>query len=156
MTCARVMRGISSMAKAATLASASAFTASVWPYGSMMATTRAPGLRPFSSPSAGRRTLRTTSASLAASSARPAIVAPAASNSPSGMPAFRPAPACTATSAPKALYFFTVSGVAATRVSFPSVSERTAIRIEGLWFKLAASGGGVRPIVSRKGPPCLA
>ena len=31
MTWARVMRGISSMAKAATLASAMAFTASVWP-----------------------------------------------------------------------------------------------------------------------------
>jgi hypothetical protein len=28
------------------------------------------------------------------------------------------------------LYFFTVSGVAATRVSALSVSERTAIRIE--------------------------
>src|SRR5437763_15906802 len=45
------------------------------------------------------------------------------------MPDFMPAPACTATSAPRPTYFFTVSGVAATRVSLESGSVGTAIRI---------------------------
>src|SRR5690349_2001297 len=95
----------------------------------MMAITRAPGLTPVNSPSPGRRTLRMRSASRRASSALGATAAPAASNSASVMPAWRPAPDWTTTSAPRALYFLTVSGVAETRVSALSVSERTAIRI---------------------------
>src|SRR5947209_18478514 len=46
------------------------------------------------------------------------------------MPDLMPAPACTATSAPSPRYFFTVSGVAATRVSLGSGSVGTAIRIK--------------------------
>src|SRR5205085_6731772 len=124
-----VMRGISSMAKAETPAVASPCRAASLPYGSMMATTTAPGFAPESSPSPGRRTLRITSAARSASSRLAATVAPAASNSASGMPAPAPAPACTTTSAPRPLYLRTVSGVAATRVSTGSVSDRTAIRI---------------------------
>src|SRR3712207_1482308 len=104
-----------------------------------MATTRAPRLTPFSSPSAGRRTFSTTSASRSASSRLPAMAAPAASYSPSGKPERAPAPACTTTSAPRPLYFLTTSGVAATRVSTPSVSVRTAIRIRPPWFAAAIS-----------------
>src|SRR5947209_1732346 len=59
------------------------------------------------------------------------------------MPDFMPAPAFTATSAPSPIYFFTVSGVAATRVSLGSGSVGTAIRI-----KVSASVG--KP--QRQGP----
>src|SRR5882757_5393046 len=45
------------------------------------------------------------------------------------MPEPMPAPRVTATSAPSALNFLTVSGVAATRGSPASVSRATAIRI---------------------------
>src|SRR4051812_1710997 len=130
MTWARVMRGISSMAKAETPALASACSASVWPYGSMMAMAMAPRRREPISPGPGRRTVSTTSASRAASWGPCAIVAPAASNSRSGTPARVPAPAWTTTSAPSALYFLTVSGVAATRLSTGSVSDKTAIRMK--------------------------
>src|SRR5919107_4573399 len=56
-------------------------------------------------------------------------------------PGLAPAPAWTTTSAPRTLYFLTVSGVAETRVSAPSVSERTAIRIlaplrSGQWLEI--------------------
>src|SRR5581483_297552 len=50
------------------------------------------------------------------------ILVPAASKSLSRMPAFTPAPFSTATSAPKPARRFTVSGVAATRVSPESAS----------------------------------
>jgi len=63
--------------------------------------------------------------------AREAIVAPAASNSASAIDAASPAPFSTATAAPRAANFFTVSGMAATRVS-GAPSCRTAI------FKRAA------------------
>ena len=91
----------------------------------------APRLNSDSSSAAGRRTLRTRSASRAASEALPAISAPAASYSASRIPAFRPAPACTVMSAPSVLNFFTVSGTAATRGSAESVSDSTAMRMRG-------------------------
>src|SRR5581483_6246638 len=46
------------------------------------------------------------------------------------MPALRPAPGSTATSAPSPIIFLTVSGVAATRGSPESVSAATAIFME--------------------------
>src|SRR6185503_20566755 len=49
--------------------------------------------------------------------------------SASAIPEAMPAPRATATSAPRALNFLTVSGVAATRGSLASVSRATAIRI---------------------------
>src|SRR5688572_17360692 len=71
------------------------------------------------------------SASLPAAAAVLAIVAPAASNSASVMREPAPAPDCTATSAPRPMSFFTVSGEAATRVSSLSASAGTAIFIMG-------------------------
>src|SRR5271169_2281057 len=68
----------------------------------------------------------TMSASLTASAL---TVAPAAENSESGKPDLMPAPGSTDTSAPSALYFFTVSGEAATRGSDGSISLATAIFI---------------------------
>ena len=56
--------------------------------------------------------------------------APAASKSASAIEALSPAPFSTATSAPSAMNFFTVSGIAAQRVS-PAASFRTAIFIGG-------------------------
>src|SRR5262245_15004584 len=56
-------------------------------------------------------------------------IAPAAPNSASGMPDFVPASGSTAISAPSAFIFLTVSGVAATRLSFASISRVTAMRI---------------------------
>src|ERR1700704_4858341 len=67
------------------------------------------------------------SASLSASAL---TVAPAAVNSESGNPDLIPAPGSTATSAPNALNFFTVSGEAATRGSDGSISLATAIFIK--------------------------
>src|SRR4051812_24971531 len=61
-------------------------------------------------------------------SARFASVAPAASNSASGIEAASPAPFSTAISAPSAASFLTVSGMAAQRCS-PSASFNTAIFI---------------------------
>src|ERR1700759_2673767 len=66
----------------------------------------------------------TMSASLTASAL---TVAPAAVNSESGSPDLMPAPGSTAISTPSALYFFTVSGEAATRGSDGSISLATAI-----------------------------
>src|SRR5476649_338766 len=66
----------------------------------------------------------TMSASLSASAL---TVAPAAVNSESGSPDLTPAPGSTAISTPNALYFFTVSGEAATRGSDGSISLATAI-----------------------------
>src|SRR5205823_10171319 len=54
------------------------------------------------------------------------VLAPAVSNSASDSEAPSPAPVSTATSAPSATNFFTVSGIAAQRVS-PAASFRTAI-----------------------------
>src|SRR3954464_12806670 len=62
-------------------------------------------------------------------SARLPRVAPAASNSASDKDAPSPAPRSTATSAPSATNFFTVSGIAAQRVSPSAVSLSTAIFI---------------------------
>src|SRR5438046_10119660 len=59
-------------------------------------------------------------------SARLPSTAPAASKSPSPTDAPLPAPRSTATSAPSAIYFFTISGIAAQRVS-AAPSFRTAI-----------------------------
>src|ERR1700759_5100028 len=69
----------------------------------------------------------TMSASLTASAL---TVAPTAVNSESGSPYLRPAPGSTAISTPSALYFFTVSGDAATRGSAGSISLATAIFIK--------------------------
>src|SRR6266849_5035225 len=66
----------------------------------------------------------TMSASLSASAL---TVAPAAVNSESGRPDLIPAPGSTAISTPNVLYFFTVSGEAATRGSDGSISLATAI-----------------------------
>src|SRR5581483_6337419 len=89
----------------------------------MMAMTSAPFLYQASSATPGRRTFSTTSASLTASFS---TIAPAALYSESGMPDFTPAPGSTATSAPSALSFLTVSGVAATRSSSGSSSAAMA------------------------------
>src|SRR5438270_5516103 len=63
------------------------------------------------------------------------------------MPDFTPAPAWTATSAPNPIYFFTVSGVAATRVSLGSGSVGTAIRIK---VSAKRRETGVRPRARRR------
>src|SRR5262245_52322956 len=62
-------------------------------------------------------------------SASALTVAPTAVNSESGRPDLIPAPGSTATSAPSALNFLTVSGDAATRGSDGSISLATAIFI---------------------------
>src|ERR1041384_7340303 len=90
----------------------------------MIAMTSAPRLYCESSEASGRFTLMTMSASFSASAL---TVAPTAVNSESGSPDLTPAPGSTATSAPSALNFFTVSGDAATRGSDGSISLATAI-----------------------------
>src|ERR1700733_13502055 len=90
----------------------------------MMAMTSAPFFSRGSSLAGGRRTRRTMSALFSASDV---TAAPAAVYSASGTPAFTPAPGITATSAPSATSFLTVSGTAATRGSPASVSAATAI-----------------------------
>src|SRR5581483_4365237 len=90
----------------------------------MIAITSAPRLYCDSSEASGRFTLMTMSASFNASAL---TVAPTAVNSESGRPDLRPAPGSTATSAPSALNFLTVSGEAATRGSEGSISLATAI-----------------------------
>ena len=100
MTCARVMRGISSIANADTPASAIVFSAASLPYGSMIAMTSAPRLYCASSLASGRFTLMMMSASFNASAL---TVAPTAVNSESGRPDLMPAPGSIATSAPIAL-----------------------------------------------------
>src|SRR5262249_51994834 len=90
----------------------------------MIATTSAPRLYWESSEASGRFTLMMMSASFSASAL---TVAPTAVNSESGRPDLTPAPGSTATSAPSALIFFTVSGDAATGGSDGSISLATAI-----------------------------
>src|SRR5512138_757988 len=90
----------------------------------MIAMTSAPRLYCESSDASGRFTLMMMSASFSASAL---TVAPTAVNSESGRPDLMPAPGSTATSAPSALNFFTVSGDAATRGSDGSISLATAI-----------------------------
>src|ERR1700741_603036 len=90
----------------------------------MIAITSAPRLYCESSDASGRFTLMMMSASLSASAE---TVAPTAVNSESGSPDLMPAPGSTATSAPSALNFLTVSGDAATRGSDGSISLATAI-----------------------------
>src|SRR5215468_7299341 len=90
----------------------------------MIAMTSAPRLYCDSSEASGRFTLMMMSASFSASAL---TVAPTAVNSESGRPDLMPAPGSTATSAPSALNFLTVSGDAATRGSDGSISLATAI-----------------------------
>src|SRR5829696_1033473 len=77
----------------------------------------------------GARTFSTMFAPSSAALASGAISAPASAKAASGMPADRPAPVSTATKRPRPLYFLTVSGVAATRVSAGRRSFRTASRM---------------------------
>src|SRR5689334_13417932 len=63
-------------------------------------------------------------------SARLPIVAAAAANSASAIAAASPAPVSTATSAPSPANFFTVSGIAAQRVSPAAASFTIAIFME--------------------------
>src|SRR5215510_6907819 len=86
----------------------------------MIATTSAPRLYCESSEGSGRFTLMMMSASFSASAL---TVAPAAVNSESGRPDLMPAPGSTATSAPSALNFSTVSGEAATRGSIDFLAD---------------------------------
>src|SRR3954468_11528273 len=95
--------------------------------GSKAPTTNAPFSAPLSVPASGPLTARMIPAPLS-TSARLPIVAPATWKSASGMDAESPAPLSTATSAASATNFFTVSGIAAHRVS-PAGSFRTAIFI---------------------------
>src|SRR5262249_17078347 len=90
----------------------------------MIAMTSAPRLYCASSDASGRFTLMMMSAFFSASAL---TVAPTAVKSESGSPDLTPAPGSTATSAPRALNFFTVSGDAATRGSAGSISLATAI-----------------------------
>src|ERR1700749_1383133 len=90
----------------------------------MIAMTSAPRLYWPSSEASGRFTLMMMSASLTASAL---TVAPTAVKSESSRPDLMPAPGSTATSAPSALNFFTVSGEAATRGSAESISLATAL-----------------------------
>src|SRR3954466_4445933 len=82
------------------------------------------------------------SASFSAAAAVLALVAPAAAYSSSVKRDGAPAPLCTATSAPSAANFFTVSGVAATRVSALSTSAGTAIFIATFLLRTPTRRGG--------------
>src|SRR5256885_1511398 len=93
------------------------------PIGSSAPTNSAPCSAPFKS--SGPLMQRITPAPLSTSLRLP-TVAPAASNSASETEAPSPAPRSTATSAPSAANFFTVSGIAAQRVSH-AASFTTAI-----------------------------
>ncbi len=77
MTCARVIRGISSMAKTDSPALASAASAASLPNGSAVASTSAPLAAPASADASGRRTARITSAPLTAAEALASTFAPA-------------------------------------------------------------------------------
>ena len=93
MDCARVMRGMNSIAKADTPFDASAFNPSREPIGSIMPAKIAPGLIACSSSCEGRPTFRMTSAWETASAAFWTISAPASLKSWSGMNDRSPAPA---------------------------------------------------------------
>src|SRR5664280_1393681 len=93
----------------------------------MIETTSAPRLSWPISASFGRRTFRRMSAA-SASAAEP-MRAPAAAKSASGIPAVFPAPLSTTASAPRAMNFLTVSGLAATRFSCGSFSATTPINM---------------------------
>ena len=127
-TCARVMRGRSSMAKACDPGLGHRLDCVTMAVGVHRRDDDRVGLetrdlcRAF-----GRRTLSTRSAP-SASSAETSR-APAEAYSASGKPALAPAPCSTATSAPSPTNFLTVSGVAATRVSPGSVSAGAPISI---------------------------
>jgi hypothetical protein len=79
-----------------------------------MPQTMAPLAAPASVAASGARTARIASAPLTAAARVGAISAPASSKSASESPAWVPAPASTATVAPRPVNFFTVSGVAAS------------------------------------------
>ncbi len=78
MTCARVMRGISSMANSATPVLASASRPSASEKGSSMPISAAPFFIALAMAGSGRRTVSTMSASPTASASLLAILAPAA------------------------------------------------------------------------------
>ena len=130
MDCARVMRGISSMAKAETPAFAMAARSFSLPYGSMIATMIAPFLHLAASSALGRRTQSTISAPFNVASLPLAIVAPASLNSSSETAELEPAPDWTTTLAPSAMNFFTVSAEAATRGSIlPSSAGMAMVKL---------------------------
>src|SRR6185437_6462341 len=124
---ARVMRGIHSIASASRPAAAKPLTRSPCRAGSSAPTSSAPDSAPASDFGSGLLTHRITAAPLSTSLRAPTF-APASSKSESAIEAPAPAPFSTARSAPSAANFFTVSGVAAQRVS-PPASFRTAIFI---------------------------
>src|SRR5438046_5399370 len=101
--------------------------------GSSAPTSSAPFSAPASASVSGPLMQRMIPA-LFSTSARLPVVAPAASNSVSAMDAFSPAPFSTATSAPSAMNFFTVSGIAAQRVS-SAASFSTAIFTKSAVFQ---------------------
>src|SRR3954469_25954293 len=125
--CARVIRGIHSIASASRPAAAYLPIASRRRAGSSEPTSSAPLSVPFRADGAGPVTVRIIPASLSTSAREPTL-APAVSNSASAIDAPSPVPRSTATSAPSAMNFLTVSGTAAQRVS-PAASFRTAIFI---------------------------
>src|SRR5690349_12360038 len=127
MDCARVIRGIHSIASASSPAPAYASMTSRRRRGSSAPTSSAPCSAPASDFGSGPSTARMMLLPFSASFLL-AILAPAASKSVSGTEARSPAPVSTATSAPRAMNFFTVSGIAAQRVS-SAASLRTAIFI---------------------------
>ncbi len=134
---ARVTRGTSSMANEVTLPAASSRTMSRLRCGARKPISTAPGFSPSAScpgnPSKtpGGVTLSTTSAVSQApatpvgSTGSGINRAPAASKAASENREPSPAPRSTVTSSPSLIIRFTVSGVAATRVSFGRLSRGT-------------------------------
>src|SRR5215213_1683179 len=100
--------------------------------GSRAPTSSAPFSAPFNDSGSGPLTHRMIPAPFR-TSARLPILAPADSNSASRIEAASPAAFSTATSAPSVVNFFTVSGIAAHRVS-PADSLSTAIFIAAMWL----------------------
>src|SRR5579884_1233383 len=127
---ARVIRGIHSIASASRPADAYPSIASRRLSGSSAPTRSAPLSAPFNDAASGPSTQRMTPAPFSTSAREPSA-APAASKSASAIDAPSPAPRSTATLAPSAMNFFTVSGMAAQRVS-PAASFRTAIFMPSL------------------------
>src|SRR5581483_2265755 len=128
MTCARVIRGISSMANNLTPVLASASSPSASENGSSMPISAAPFFIALTIAASGRRTVSTMSASPTASASLPAILAPAAAYSSSEIRERSPAPERMVTAAPALASFLTVSGVTPIRGS-SSFSAGTPIAI---------------------------
>src|SRR3569623_80223 len=119
--------------------------------------TSAPLAAPARISTVGRRTVSTISAPLTASAAVAVTVAPAFWYSASGKRAALPAPASIDTVLPSPISFWTVSGVAATRVS-PSARSRTiaifmevsrSLRSSG---RLQGDGSGRHPLGGEQQP----